>query len=297
MAEAREPSPPSLLPAAPFMAAGPWEGARVALFGAPMDETASFRPGARLGPARVREASYVLEEYSLELGRSLRDVPFCDIGDVEIPPGDPQAALRAVEAAADAVWRAGRRPVALGGEHLVTLGLLRAARAHHPDLALVQFDAHADLRDDYLGVALSHACVMRRAAELLSPERIHQIGIRSATREEAEFGRARTRFYPLSEAPLPGAVGRALAELRGRPLYVTIDIDVLDPAEAPGTGTPEPGGARFGELLAALRELPGAAVVGADLVEVAPELDPSGRTAVVAAKILRELLVSWFANA
>ncbi|MBE3590999.1 MAG: agmatinase [Firmicutes bacterium] len=277
--------------AAAFMAAGPWETARVALFGIPMDATTSYRPGARFGPARIREASYGLEEYSLALDRSLDEVPFADLGDVTLPLGDVPSSLEAIEAVAGAVWDAGRRPLAIGGEHLATLPLVRAAWARFPELAVIQFDAHADLREEYLGVRLSHACVMRRIAEFLPPARLWQLGIRSATREEAAFARERTRFHPFRVAE--GAAAAA-AELRGRPVYVTIDIDVLDPAYAPGTGTPEPGGVAPEELFSALRALSPLDIVGADVVEAAPTLDPAGTTAVVAAKIVRELLLSWF---
>lgn len=274
-----------------FMAAGAWDKARVGLFGIPMDATTSYRPGARFGPARIREASYGLEEYSLALDRSLDEVPFADLGDVTLPLGDVPSSLEAIEAVAGAVWDAGRRPLAIGGEHLVSLPLVRAAFARYPELAVVQFDAHADLREDYLGVRLSHACVMRRIAEFVPPSRLVQLGIRSATREEAAFARERTRFYPLRVA---SAVEEAVAGLRGRPVYVTIDVDVLDPAYAPGTGTPEPGGIAPQELFEALRALESLDVVGADVVEVAPTLDPTDTTAVLGAKIVRELLLTCF---
>lgn len=275
----------------PFLGAGPAETARVVLLGAPFDATASFRGGARFGPARIREASEVLETYSLELEADLVDVAFADAGDLELPLASAETALRRIERAVDELAGAGRVPWLLGGEHLVTLGAVRALARRHPGLAVVQLDAHADLRDDYLGEALSHATVMRRVLELVGDGNLYQFGIRSATAEEHQLARTRTRFFPGAVAE---PLAACLAELRGRPLYVSIDIDVLDPAYAPGTGTPEPAGVDTHELLRGLRLLAGCRIVGADLVEVAPPLDPTERTQVVAARIVRDALIAWF---
>ena len=271
--------------------AAPSAAPPVLLFGAPYDGTVSYRAGARFGPARIREASHSLEEYSVRLDASLADVAFWDAGDLELPHGSPAGAVAAV---AEYVGRAadhGAVPFMLGGEHLLTLGAVQALRRRHQDLAVVQLDAHADLRDTYLGDRLSHATVMRRVAEEVGGENVFPLGIRSGSAEEIAWGRAHTRW---PEADLPAAARAAAEALAGRPVYVTLDIDVLDPSEAPGTGNPEPGGETFATLLAALDALRGLRVVGLDLVEVAPPLDPSGRTEVLAAAICRHILIGWF---
>jgi agmatinase len=255
----------------------------VVLLGVPLDLTTSFRPGARFGPAAIRQASDVLEEWSLALGRGLEQVPFRDAGDVALPPGDLPGSLAAIEAAARAVPGT---LVALGGEHLITWPLVRVAASRHADLHVIQLDAHADLRAEYLGLRHSHATVMRLCAERLGRERIHQFGIRSATAEEAAYAADLHGFEVLE--PLRRAVDR-LGDL---PVYVTIDIDVADPAFAPGTGTPEPGGVDARELLAAVAALRGLRVVAADVVEVAPAYDPGGITAALAAKVVRELILT-----
>jgi agmatinase len=264
---------------------GSGDAGDIVLFGVPLDLTTSFRPGTRFGPAAIREASDVLEEWSLALGRGLAEVPFRDLGDVDLPPGDLEGSLAAIESAAREIG-AGQLPLALGGEHLTTWPLVRVAASRHPDLHIIQLDAHADLREDYHGLRLSHATVMRRCAELLGRERIHQFGIRSATPEEAAYAADMHPFEVLE--PLRPTVD----QLSDAPVYVTIDIDVADPAFAPGTGTPEPGGIDARELLSAVAALRGLNVVAADVVELSPAHDPGGITAVLAAKVVRELILT-----
>lgn len=265
--------------------------ASVSLFGAPFDGTVSFVPGTRFGPARVREASDGIETYSPLLDRDLEDTPFYDHGDLELPFGNPAAALERIEAFLHDVYDAGRMPFMIGGEHLVTLPAVRAARAAFPDLAVVQFDAHADLREDYLGEPDSHATVMRRIADLVGGDHVVQIGVRSGTREEFLFGRNYTRFYPGSySAETMADVARHLA---GRPVYVTVDIDVVDPGFAPGTGTPEPGGWHPQELFQALYALRSLDVVGCDVVEVCPPAEHGLVTPLLGAKLVREMLLAF----
>lgn len=277
-----------------FLAAGPCDAARVVLFGVPMDFTASFRPGSRFGPQAIRQASVVLETYSPALDGDLMDVTFCDAGDLALPFGNVPQAVQAIESYADGVHRAGHIPFALGGEHLISLPLVRAAHRRFPDLAVIHIDAHADLRTDYEGEVLSHATPFRLIAEHIGPRNVYSFAIRSGTAEEFRYARKALNFFPFAlEAPLKEVADA----LRGRPVYVSIDIDVLDPAFAPGTGTPEPEGLSPQELFSAVRRLAasGVTLVGADVVEVAPAYDPSGRTAVVAAKLVRELLIGFFA--
>jgi len=264
----------------------PYDEAVWILGGIPMDDTASFQAGSRFGPPRIREASFGLETYSPLQDADLTGRALHDAGDLELPIGAVDRSLRAIEEAASAVLEDGKRLLALGGEHLVTLPLVSAARRFWPDLVVVHWDAHADLRDTYLGERLSHATVLRRVAELLGDGRVFQFGIRSGTAEEFQWGRTHTRFFPEAvEAPLRSVLG----ELSGRPVYLTIDVDVFDPAFMPGTGTPEPGGITPQEGFRALMALAGQTLVGADIVETMPANDPSWRSALLAAKLVREL--------
>ena len=268
-------------------AQNPLESARVVLLGCPFDETASFRRGARFGPDAIREASDCLETYSPHLDRDLGDTALCDLGDVDFATDDTRAALDSIRTEASRIFRAGKRPVFLGGEHLVSLPAVEAALGVYPGLAVFQWDAHADLREDYLGEKLSHACVMRRVLELAGVGPLHQFGVRSGTREEFEWMRANETLRPLS----PEAVSAALKETGDCAIYLTVDVDVINPGEMPGTGSPEPGGPGLDALTECISVLnaSGARIVGADVVELAPEWDPSGASAVAAAKIVREL--------
>ncbi len=274
-----------------FLGAVPdYDRCRGVVIGVPMDFTVTFRPGARLAPQRIREASDVLEEYSLALDEDLADHPFHDLGDVRLIWGNVVASLEAIEAVVARVAGDGKVPLLVGGEHLITWPAVRALARRHPDLAVLHFDAHADLRPDYAGERLSHATALRLVTEELPRGSVYQFGIRSATREEVAFAREHTHFFP---GRVLESLKECLPRLAGRPLYVTVDIDVLDPAYAPGTGTPEAGGISSGELLEAVRALRGCRVIGFDLVEISPGLDPTERTVVLGAKILREAILSF----
>jgi agmatinase len=266
-----------------------YSAADVVLFGAPYDSTTSFRPGTRFGPAAMRTESFGIETYSPYQDRDLEDIRVHDAGDLELPFGAPDRALEMIEAKAASILADGKVPFLLGGEHLVTLGSVRAAAKRFPDLRIIHFDAHADLREDYLGVALSHACVIRRCHDLLGDGRIWQFGIRSGTREEFAFmreGHVVTEPFTLKTLP-------QMSFPEGTPVYLTVDMDVLDPSEFPGTGTQEAGGVRFAELLAALRDvLARFRVVALDNVELSPPLDPTGRSTALACKLLREELLA-----
>ncbi len=246
------------------------EEARAVIYGMPMDWTASFRPGSRFGPRRIREVSLVLEEYSPHLGRELGEVPFYDAGDIPLPFGNPGRSLEKIGRFVAEVLQRDKMPIGLGGEHLVTWPVVREVYKHFPDLAVIHMDAHADLRTEYEGETLSHATPLRKIAELIGPENVIQLGIRSGTREEFEYAASSgIRFHPF-EVLKP--LVEELPALAGRPVYVTVDIDVLDPAFAPGTGTPEPAGITSRELMESLHAIARSEVkvVGADLVEVAP---------------------------
>jgi agmatinase len=265
--------------------------AKAIMLGAPLDGTVSYWPGARFGPARIRSASNALEEYSPMLDRSLAETAFYDAGDVDIPLGNVAGALRAIsEATHDHAVSKGKMPIVLGGEHLISLPVIEAVHAVYPDLVVLQFDAHTDLRETYLGETHSHATVIKRVCDIVGPQNVYQFGIRSGTREEFIYGREHTRFYPF-EVLAP--VRSVLPELHGRPIYITVDIDVIDPGFAPGTGTPEPGGCTPHDLLAALHSLNQQQVVGFDLVELCPLAESGVVTSVLAAKIVREAILSF----
>ena len=267
-----------------------FEEASIVLYGAPFDSTTSFRPGARFGPAAMRHESFGLETYSPYQDRDLMDISVFDSGDLELCFGSSEMALSDIQKRAEEILKADKFPLLLGGEHLVTLAAVRAVAAKYPDLHIIHFDAHADLRDDYLGARLSHACVLRRCHDLLGDGRIHQFCIRSGEREEFRFAAQHTDFHPLSFDGLEETV-RELKE-KNVPIYFTIDLDCLDPAAFPGTGTPEAGGVTFLELLEAIRMVAQANVVGADVNELAPMLDASGVSTATACKVLRELLLA-----
>lgn len=267
-----------------------FEEASIVLYGAPFDSTTSFRPGARFGPSAMRHESFGLETYSPYQDKDLIDISVFDSGDLELCFGSSEIALSDIQKRAEEILKAGKFPLLLGGEHLVTLGAVRAVAAKYPDLHIIHFDAHADLRDDYLGAKLSHACVLRRCHEIVGDGHIHQFCIRSGEREEFQFASRHTDFHPFTFEGLEETV----QELKEKqvPVYFTIDLDCLDPSVFPGTGTPEAGGVSFMELLKAIRIVSQANVVGADVNELAPMLDASGVSTATACKVLRELLLA-----
>ena len=270
----------------------PFASSRVVLFGAPYDSTTSFRPGTRFGPSAMRAESFGIETYSMLADRDLdEDADVFDSGDLELPFGAPDRALEMIEERAAEIFEAGKIPFLLGGEHLVTLGAVRAAAKRHPDLVVIHFDAHADLREDYLGVKLSHACVFRRCHDILGDGRIFQFGIRSGTRDERQFmrdGHVTTELF--SDSTLADVIEKIGSEV---PVYLTVDMDVLDPSEFPGTGTQEAGGLTYTQLVSDVRFVCSKLnVVALDNVELSPLLDPSGRSTALACKFLREELLS-----
>ena len=268
--------------------------AKIVLFGAPFDSTTSFRPGARFGPSAMRHESFGLETYSPYQDADLTDYSVFDSGDLELCFGSAEAALGDIQARAETILEEGKLPLLLGGEHLVTLGAFRAVFRRYPDVHIIHFDAHADLRDEYLGAKLSHACVLRRCHDLLGDGRIHQFCIRSGDREEFRFAGAHTDLHPLTLDGLEECVS-GLRE-KNLPVYFTIDLDCLDPSVFPGTGTPEAGGITFLQLLGAMQTVCRCRIVGADVNELAPMLDPSGVSTATACKVLRELMIAIMKN-
>lgn len=264
-----------------------YKDAKIVLFGAPFDSTTSFRPGARFASRAMRGDSFGIETYSPYQDRDLSDVRVFDGGDLELCFGNPEKALAQIERFTAEVVSDGKIPCMIGGEHLVTLGAVRAVIKKYPDLHILHFDAHADLRNDYLGETLSHASVMRRIWDITGDGRIFQFGIRSGDKTEFDWGKNHVFTNKFNFEGLSEVVKR----LSGKPVYLTIDLDVLDPSVFPGTGTPEAGGVSFMELLGACLEVKKLNIVGFDINELCPIYDQSGTSTAVACKILRELLL------
>nr|WP_154960669.1 agmatinase [Paenibacillus xylanexedens] len=269
-----------------------YENSKAVIYGMPMDYTVSFRPGSRFGPAHIRQASVGLEEYSPYLDKSIVDMTYFDAGDLLLPFGNAGRSLEVIHEYIGNLLADDKFPIGLGGEHLVTWPVIQQMYKKYPDLILIHIDAHADLREHYEGEPLSHSTPVRKAAELMGGQNIYQFGIRSGSREEFQYGRENINFYPFEVA---APMKESLPKMGNRPVYVTIDIDVLDPSAAPGTGTAEAGGITSKELLEAVHMIAGSDVnvVGCDLVEVAPIYDPTQQTQIVAAKLIREMLLGF----
>ncbi len=264
--------------------------ARMVIFGAPYDSTTSFRPGTRFGSRAIRSDSFGIETYSPYQDKDLLDTAVFDAGDLELVFGNSPKALAQIRDMTAEILADGKLPIMLGGEHLVTLGAIQAVAAKYPDLHIIHFDAHADLREDYLGETLSHASVMRRSWELVGDGHIHQFGIRSGDRSEFVWGadHVETRKFDFA------GLAETVAALGDAPVYFTLDLDVLDPSIFPGTGTPEAGGVTFNDLLNAIWLLKPLNIVGFDVNELSPAYDPSGVSTAVACKLLRELILAFW---
>ncbi|MGE5328287.1 MAG: agmatinase [Deltaproteobacteria bacterium] len=268
-----------------------YQDAKAVIVGAPMDWTSSFRTGSRFGPQRIRESSIGLEMFSFHQEKSLEDRAYYDCGDLDLQIGNIQNSLDMIEETAKEVFKDNKFPVFLGGEHLISLPVIKQAYAKYGDeLKIIHFDAHADLREDYLGERYSHASVIRRACEFVKPSNVYQIGIRSGERDEFEFAKNNTNFYPFEVVE---SVKKIVEEIGSKPVYVTMDVDVIDPAYADGTGTPEPGGCTSMEIFKAIMLMKDINAIGFDLVEVSPPYDLSGKTAILGAKIVREAIIAW----
>lgn len=263
--------------------------AETVLFGAGFDGTTSFRPGTRFAPEAIRSESFGIETYSPYQDKDMLDYAYFDSGDLELPFGDTEKVLADIQQRSETILSDGKRPFMIGGEHLVTLGSVRAVKEKYGELYILHFDAHADLRDDYLGQKLSHACVLRRCHELVGDGHIFQFGIRSGDREEFEFAKKHTVMNRFS---LDGLVG-TVEKLRGKNVYLTVDMDVLDPSVFPGTGTPEAEGVTFKELREAVTLVCSQLnIVGCDVNELSPHYDPTGVSTAVACKLIREILLA-----
>lgn len=265
----------------------PYKETEIVLFGAPFDSTTSYRPGTRFGSAAIRAESYGIESYSPYQDIDLEDTYVFDSGDIELSLGNTKKALAQIKERTEEILQDAKLPFMMGGEHLVTLGAFQAIHKRYPNVQIIHFDAHADLRDEYLDVKLSHACVLRRCWDLIGDGKIHQFGIRSGEKEEFRWAKKHTNMVPFSFEGL----SELLNQLGNTPVYFTLDLDVLDPSVFPGTGTPEPGGVSFEELRKAVTMVcQKVKLVGCDVNELSPHYDSSGASTAVACKIIREML-------
>jgi len=270
-----------------------YDESKAVLYGMPMDWTVSYRPGSRFGPNKIREVSIGLEEYSPYLDRELHEVKFFDAGDIPLPFGNPEKSLLEIETYVHTLLADNKIPMGMGGEHLVSLPVMKAVASKYDDLAIIHFDAHTDLRENYEGEEYSHSTPIRKIADHIGPKNVYSFGIRSGMKEE--FAWAKEHGMHLSKFEVLEPLKEVLPTLAGRDVYVTIDMDVLDPAHAPGTGTVDAGGITSRELLASIHAIAasGVNVVGFDLVELAPVYDHSDQTANTASKLMREMILGW----
>ncbi len=259
-----------------------YDTSKVVMLGLPFDGTVSYRPGSRFAPEQIRLASWGLEEYSPNFDKDLADVNFHDAGDLEFPLGNTYKSLEVIEQNVEDIYRGGKIVFGIGGEHLVTLPEIKAISKFHKDLAVIHFDAHTDLREEYLGEEMSHSAVIRHISKIIGPENIKQIGIRSGMKDEFDFMKKHNTLVKEY---------KELDVLKGKKVFVTVDLDVLDPSVMPGTGTPESGGMQFNELIGWFKYLKNFNIIGADVVELAPDYDASGVSTAVATKVIRELLM------
>jgi agmatinase len=264
-----------------------YKEAQIVLFGVPFDGTTSFRPGTRFGPSAIRNESFGIETYSPYSDKDIVNYKIFDGGDLELPFGNTEKVLEIIKRYTEKIMDDGKRFVMLGGEHLITLGAMRAVVERYPDVHIIHLDAHTDLRTDYLGEELSHSTVMKQVWNLVGDGRIHQFGIRSGEKYEFEFAKEHTH---LQKIDLTG-FSETVAQLKGKPVYFSLDLDVLDPSIFCGTGTPEAGGITFKELMEAVLQLHQLNIVGCDVNELSPHYDQSGSSTAVACKITREVLL------
>ena len=267
-----------------------FEESNIVILGCPYDGSASFRPGARFGPAAIRKASWGIETFSPYFQRDLSQCSIHDMGDLELPLGEKKISLGLIRKALRKILSRKKFPILLGGDHLITLPIIEEILPIYPPLHLLQIDAHTDLRDDYLGESLCHSTVMKKVVDLLDGDRLFQIGIRSGTEEEFKLARKMRSTVSLD----PGSLSTMIRRLRNQPVYITLDLDVIDPSLLPGVGTPEPGGLSFKELISLLKKLQPLHVIGFDIVELTPDYDPTQVSSITASVILREMILAFY---
>jgi agmatinase len=270
-------------------ASASFEKSRAVILGCPYDGSASFHPGARFGPSAIRRASWGIETFSPYSGRDLSQLSVHDMGDLELPLGEKKLSLTLIRKALRKILSEKKTPISLGGDHLITLPIVEEVLRVYPSLYLLQIDAHADLREDYLGETLSHCTVMKRVLDRLGKGRLFQVGIRSGTEEEFELARRIKSIVSVDQDSPRSMVKR----LRNKPVYLSLDLDVIDPSLLPGVGTPEPGGFTFQEFISLLKKLQPLHVIGFDVVELTPDYDPTQISAITASVMLREMILAF----
>ena len=276
-----------------FIAANaPFKNSRGVILGCPYDGSASFRPGARFGPSAIRSASWGIETYSPYFQRDLIQCSIHDMGDLELPSGEKRLSLDLIRKALGSILSEKKIPILLGGDHLITLPIIEEILPFYPRLHIIQIDAHTDLREEYLGESLSHSTVMKRVLDHLGKGRLFQIGMRSGTEEEFKLAR-KIKSVISSD---PGSLNAMIKQLRNKPVYITLDLDVIDPGLVPGVGTPEPGGLTFQQIISLLKKLQTLQVIGFDIVELTPDYDPTQVSSITASVILREMILAFCSN-
>jgi agmatinase len=267
----------------------PLKEASAVILGCPYDGSASFRPGARFGPSAIRRASWGIETYSPYLNKDLGQFSIHDMGDLELPLGEKKISLDLIRKAVRKILSENKFPILLGGDHLITLPIVEELVKNYPKLQIIHIDAHTDLREEYLSESVSHSTVMRRVVDHLGEGRLSQIGIRSGTEDEFKLARKMKSIIPFD----PGSLSSMIKRLRNQPVYITLDLDVMDPSLIPGVGTPEPGGFFFHEFISLLKKLKTLHVVGFDIVELTPDYDPTQISSIAASVILREMILAF----
>jgi len=270
-------------------ASASFEKSQGVILGCPYDGSTSFRPGARFGPSAIRRASWGIETFSPYFQRDLSQCSIHDMGDLELPLGEKKISLGLIRKALGKILSGRKLPIILGGDHLITLPIIEEILPLYPQLYIIHIDAHTDLREEYLGEFLSHCTVMRRLIERLGEGRLFQIGIRSGTEDEFKLARKIKSIISLEPASLNSMIRR----LRNKPVYITLDLDVIDPSLLPGVGTPEPGGFTFQEFISLLKKLQTLHVIGFDIVELTPDYDPTQVSSITASVILREMILAF----
>ena len=267
------------------------DNCKVSLLGVPYDGTSCFRPGSRFGPSAIREDSYGIETYCPQLNLDLEDINFADVGSLDVPIGDTKLIIDNVENATNILLKNNLKPLIIGGEHSITSGVIKSIIKKYPNLIMIQLDAHADLRNEWLGNKFSHACSMRRCLEIIPSKKIFQIGIRSGTKLEFMEMKNTKRLITHISGDNAQSLEKSLDNLHGTPIYLTFDLDWFDPSIMPGTGTPEPGGYFWRDFAAIIEVLKSHNLIGADVVELSPKLDHSGISSILAAKVVRSLIM------
>ena len=267
----------------------------IGIFGVNYDGTTSFRSGTRFGPSAIRNVSQSLETFCPILEKDLSNIGYVDFGSLIIDLDNTESVINRVSLATKLLIKNNLKPLILGGEHSITTGVIETLVKKYPDLVIIQLDAHADLRDSYMNNKNSHACTMQRCIEKLPNKEIFQIGIRSGTKEEFQKMRENNQLIDLKKGDKNLLLSR-LEKIKELPIYLTIDVDWFDPSLLSGTGTPEPGGFFWDDFEMIIKTLNKFNLIGADIVELAPEIDISGVSSIVAAKVARSLIMTLYKN-